>query len=394
MKPRSLWLILGLSGLVTLAGCTQYSVRTTDFTQAESAAVAVPEDHLLDIGIQTFEPDIESRPEEALNFSDIRRAESVWVAEQLKRTLQETEAWGVVRVIPDDRVIMDLKLSGRILQSDGETLKLAVVAEDASGKVWIDKTYEQVVSEYAYAPEQSDQEAFQGIYNQISNDLLDQLQGMESRDRLALRKITSIKFARSFSPEAFGDYLVEDDEGQWQIDRLPAQNDPMLQRVERIRTRDELFVDVLQDYYRNFTARMDEPYQVWREQSYRQTTIIRELEKSARARKIGGWMALIGGVAAQFEENDMARLMGQVAIYGGVEHIRSGYQRQDEAALHIQTLSELGQSLESELEPSIIELQDRTVTLAGTVRDQYEEWRDILRNIYYEETGYKRPSSD
>lgn len=389
--------VLSLSGFITafflISGCASYSVQTTDFTPANSSPLEVPENYLLDVGIEVFEPDLESIPAELVQFTGIREAESVWVAEQLKNTLQETQAWGVVRVIPDDRVIIDLRISGTILLSNGERMQLAVKAVDSAGNIWIDKVYEQLISHYAYSLEQVGNEPFQGIYNEISNDLFDMLLAMPSDEQLELRKITSIQFARNFSPEAFDEFVVEAEDGTLQLDRLPAENDPMLNRIERIRSRDEMFVDVLQDYYRGFSAEMREPYRVWREQSYRETRIIQQLEDSARARKLGGWLALIGGVGAQFTDSNVASWAGQVAIYAGLETIRSGYIFEDEALLHVQTLTELGDSLEQELQPSVIELQDRTVTLAGTVRDQYETWRSILRQIYYEETGYTPPPS-
>eukprot|EP00903_Cladosiphon_okamuranus_P004367 g4365.t1 len=203
-----------------------------------------------------------------------------------------------------------------------------------------------------------------------------------------------MRFAQSFAPDAFDQYLTPDDEGYVEIDRLPAENDPMLERVQDIQLRDQMFVDVLQDYYVGFTDQMDVPYREWRAQSYRETQMIRELETSARARRIGGWLSILGGVAAQFDDDYLVRSGGSIAIYGGVEALRSSYQLKDEAALHIATLSEMGQSLEDELEPSVIEMQDRTITLTGTVRDQYDDWRNILKEMYYRETGYSHTDSD
>jgi hypothetical protein len=34
-----------------------------------------------------------------------------------------------------------------------------------------------------------------------------------------------------------------------------------------------------------------------------------------------------------------------------------------------------------------VTLEDRTVTLTGTVEQQYAQWRQILRDIYDTETG-------
>mgnify|MGYP001037389634 CR=1 FL=1 len=375
-----------------LSACASYEVRTTDYTPVQTLETEVAFDTLLDIGIRVFEPELESLPDEALEFDGVRQAESIWVADRLKETLDSAGAWGYVRVVPDDLVVMDLLLEGKILQSDGETSRFEVRVRDSSNRIWLDKIYNQVISHYAYSNEQMGTEPFQGIYNQIANDLLALMNQVEPQSRKQLRKVTDMRFAAQFSPEAFSEFLVADTDGYYQLERLPADNDPMIERIESIRLRDQMFVDVLQDYYRGFVSNMETPYDAWREQSFVETTIIRQLDQAASARKLGGWLAIAAGLGAQFSDDYLVRLAGTSAVYGGVENIRAGYLAQDEALLHIQTLSELGESLEFELEPSVIELQDRTVTLAGTTRDQYAEWRDILREIYFRETGDIAPA--
>ena len=44
-------------------------------------------------------------------------------------------------------------------------------------------------------------------------------------------------------------------------------------------------------------------------------------------------------------------------------------------------------SLEAEITPQVIELEDRTVMLSGNVEDQYEQWRELLAEIYRNEVG-------
>lgn len=377
-----------------LSACASYQVRTTDYTPVDVLEAEVAFDTLLDIGIRVFEPELDNLPDEALEFNGVRQAESIWVADRLKATLDSTGAWGYVRVIPDDLVTIDLLVEGKILQSDGETTRFELIARDSSNRIWINKTYTQIISHYAYASEQNGSEPFQGIYNQIANDLLALMSQIEPQERRQLRKVTDMRFAAQFSPEAFSEFLIVDTEGHYQLERLPADNDPMLERIDNIRLRDQMFVDVLQDYYRGFVSDMETPYDAWREQSFVETTVIRELDQAAYARKLGGWLSIAAGLGAQFSDDYLVRLAGTSAVYGGVENIRAGYLAQDEALLHIQTLSELGESLEFELEPSVIELQDRTVTLAGSTRDQYEEWRGILREIYFRETGEIPPAGE
>jgi hypothetical protein len=47
----------------------------------------------------------------------------------------------------------------------------------------------------------------------------------------------------------------------------------------------------------------------------------------------------------------------------------------------------LGESLESEVAPRVLSLDDRTITLTGTVEEQYVQWRQILADIYASEIG-------
>lgn len=380
--------------LTFLQACTTYEVRTTDRQTVDSLPTETPDEYLLDVAIEVLDPDLDGVPDDSLLFSRVREAESIWVAHQLKSTIEDTNVWGAVRVVPDNEVIMNLKINGKILLSDGETLKLDIKAEDLSGKIWIDKQYERSISKYAYDDTQREYEPFQAVYNDIAEDLLAYLSRMSLNDRENLRAITSIKFAQSFSPEAFDSYLVEDEKGNQNILRLPAENDPFFSRIQDMQARDHLFVDVLQDYYQGFASNMEEPYKEWRSQSYRETQIIQDLEKSSRNRRIAGWLAIIGGVAAQFDDSGYTQAAGSIAIYGGVEELRASFTLKDEASIHIETLSEIGQSIDEELAPSVVELKDRSITLTGSVRNQYDEWREILKEMYYLETGYPRPQQD
>lgn len=390
-RKISIWAVLLLTSL--LSSCATYEVRTTDFKPVEKLSVETPDEYLLDIAIKILDPNLEGTPDDALIFTQVREAESIWVAQKLKETLEKTNAWGAVRVTPDEEVIMDLNIEGKVIESDGESLVLDLKIIDQTGKTWIEQQYSQVISKYAYDSSQKEYEPFQGLYNEIANDLLQLLKATSLAERQSIRAVSAMKFAQSFSPEAFDQYLTTDKSGRQTITRLPANDDPLLIRVKDIQARDHLFVDVLQDYYYGFSNNMDLPYHEWRAQSYKETQIIRELEASARNRRLAGWLAIIGGAAAQFEGNSYARSAGAVSIFAGVEELKGSYAQRDEASLHIETLSELGQSIEEELTPSVIELQDRSITLTGTVRDQYAEWRKLLRDMYYAETGYSKPDS-
>lgn len=64
-----------------------------------------------------------------------------------------------------------------------------------------------------------------------------------------------------------------------------------------------------------------------------------------------------------------------------------GSQKKAELKIHEDVLAELSQSLEAEIEPRVIELEDRTITLTGNVEAQYTQWKALLREIYQAERG-------
>ena len=162
----------------------------------------------------------------------------------------------------------------------------------------------------------------------------------------------------------------------------------MIQRIDRIRARNDLFLDVIQDYYRAFNSNMAHPYQEWRKASYKEVLYARQLRAQARNQKIAGAASILAGVLAQTSSNRVARGSGHIGIFAGASLIGSGYAKQNEALLHSATVRELGSALEAELEPSVIDLEDRSITLSGTVEDQFTEWRRILQALFEAESGH------
>lgn len=378
-------------GLLTLVGCTTTEVRTTAYTPLTVEDAAIAENRLLDVGIIQFNAGLDQQEdidEDDLVFPELRRAESRYIAVTLADALQSSQGWGAVRVIPSERTNIDVTVNGTIVQSDGETLTVEVTVADSRGQVWFTKQYTEQASHYAYDrkhPTKGD--AFQGIYNRIANDMLVYRQQLSNQYIAELRTISEIRFARNFSPSAFDRYLVQDKNGLYQLSALPAENDPMLMRVRRIRERDYLFVDTLQGYYDTFVKSMEAPYQEWRAMSYEEVKQMREMKRKARNNTIMGVAAIVGGIAAAGAGGGAARQAGNVAVAGGGYLVKSGFDRRAEAKMHIEALQELGDSMEAEVEPRIVELEDRTVTLSGSVENQYQQWRELLKEIYQAETG-------
>ncbi len=373
---------------VILLGCSSTTVKTTQFIPLENGAASA-EHLLLDVGIVVFDPGINELKDDDLTFAEIRQAESRYFPQQINSAMQRSGNWGAVRVIPSEAINVDVIVTGKILQSDGETLKLSISAIDASEQTWFTKTYEHQASRYAYRLETHRKiDPFQNLYNEIANDLLQHQQSMSDRRLAHLRAITNMRFAKSFSPEAFDQYLMKNRQGQWKVSRLPADSDPLLMRVQQIRQRDYLYIDTLQDYYTRFTDDMNKPYTQWRKETYSEAVELRKLRTQARNRTIAGVAAVLGGVLAQGSSNAAVRSAGQVGIVGGGYALKSGFEKSAEAKLHAAALLELGESLSAEIDPKVIELDDRTITLSGTVEQQYDQWREILKEMYLKESQY------
>lgn len=261
--------------------------------------------------------------------------------------------------------------------------------------MWFAKTYEALASKYAYEesiPQNID--AFQTIYKNLANDMLAYRDSLTTADVARIRRTAELKFAREFSLEAFADHVVEVEPGQFEIYRLPAENDPMLSRVRQIREREYLFIDTLDEYYSNFQRQMYPVYQEWRRASYDQAIAYKELRAQARARAIGGTMAIISGVAGMYESSDAyVDASGIVGVIAGANLITSAVQKRHEAEQHADRLRELGSATEAELVPTTIELENQTMRLQGNVDQQYAELRRILRRVYFEELGLEPPEA-
>jgi outer membrane lipoprotein SlyB len=381
--------LLGLALCLLLGACVTQTVKSTAVAPVKRPATAAPEEQLLDVAVVVFNPGLDDLDADEQVFPEVRKAEARFMPMQLSEALQESGAWGAVRVVPSDAQISDLMVRGKILHSDGEELQLEIIATDSRGEVWLDKTYSGNANRYSYeATTRSTYDPFQEVYNTIANDLLEELEELPPGERRDVRAISELMFARSFSPDAFDGYLEKTRRGEYQIQRLPAEDDPMLARVRAIRERDRQYIDTLQGYYTNFDAQMYDPYQEWRKNSYATVIELQEIQaESTRNLIIGGVAVLAGIAAATSGDSSVTRTAGQIGVLGGGLLVKSGLDKRNEAEMHVAELDELGASLEAEVAPQNIELEDHTVTLTGNVEEQYAQWRAVLADIYRAEIG-------
>lgn len=356
------------------------------------AETEIAQEALLNVGILVFDPGLpEGMSDQELNdkfiFPEIRRAEARYMPYHLKNTLEATGYWGAVSVLPEFSPVADILVSGRIDQSDGYSAKLRVAAWDASMREWFNKSYEMLVAEQAYVHNAGPgQDPYQNIYNQIANDLLQARAQLNDRELRRIKEIADLRYGESLVREAFAGYLEQDKDGQYQVKRLPAADEPMVGRMHEIREREYALIDAVNEHYANLYYGLDESYADWRRMAREGRMSYEEMRRSSRTRMLMGILGILGAIAYEGSGGDNMGVTGTM-IQGGIMGIQSGLGRREEAKMHEEALREVGESFDAEAEPMVVELEGQTRRLTGSAEERFREWRRLLREIYSRETG-------
>lgn len=322
--------------------------------------MAQAEKPFLDISIEIFDMNLPQdvlQQQQAQIYPAVRQAEARYLPSFLKLTLQESGAWGAVRLLPDADIGAELQVSASILNSDGATLELELLALDATGRVWLTKRYQNVAVESVSLNQPLlGTDPFLYLYSEISNDLLATYSNLTTEQIQEIKEVASLRYAASLAPEAFGDFLVQE-EGLYRLNRLPADNDPLLLRVKEIREHEYVFIDVVDEQFQDFFVSIKPIYDLWRK--YRRDQIASEADKIRRETQQG---------------NDLRR--------GSYISLKESYNNFRWARMQDQYLDEMNEGFTNEVLPTDITLEDSIYQLSGTLEEQYREWRDILREYY------------
>ena len=383
-----------------LAGCSTSEVRVAHSVALVAETETIPEEQLLDVAIVVFNPgvpdgEIDKDVLEKLlregTFVQIRRTEARYMTVHLRDTLQKSGHWGTVWVTPEESLVADLQVTAEILHSDGDRVHLDVRAVDAAGHVWLDDDYEMSTAAGAYNRQRyPDRDPYQDVFNTIANDLAEVQAGLSAREAENLRAIAQLRFAGDLSPEVYGDYLEADRHGAYSLNRLPAENDPQFERTLRVREREHLFIETLNEHYEDFYQSADESYNGWREFAREEAISIRELQRSSRWRTTLGIATVVASVlyGANSDGDFTSRMLRDAMMYTGMDLIKTAAVRRDEKRLHTEALEELSTSFDDEVKPMVVNIEGTQHRLTGTADAQYEEWRDLLLELYTAETGF------
>lgn len=391
-----------LAAVFALTGCVTSETKPIPKIAAKQATVQIPQAELLDVGIRVFDPGIPENlkeNEEALAkkriYPDLRKAEARYIPTLIRETLETTAQWGAVRVIPNTAEFVDVIVTGELIDSNGGFLAVDVTVTDAAGRVWIkNKRYSSLVDLGAYKTTASmkARDPFQNVYSQIANDMVTARDQLTALDRENIRKVASLRFAADLAPDAMAGMTAKDKNGITQVVRMPAESDPTLGRIEKIRERDTAVVDTVNDYYASFHDNMEDSYGSWRQTSFTELEKEMRARSAARTRTVLGAAALIASIFAPnscsgYDSCRIADAARNAGAMGGIAAILSGVKKYADAKTHADALKELTTSFQSEVAPQVVEVEGHTLRLTGTVEDQYREWRKLLKQLYLEETG-------
>ena len=391
------WIFLFLTAamLSQLGGCAgKPGKQVSDQVALFAAERELTDAELLDVSIKVFDPG--ELPEDENGESglspEIRDAEARFIPIHLKYTMQRSGYWGIVRVVPDDDNGTEVLIRGKIEYSDGESGAVSVEVVDARNIVWFRKTYLETANRNEHErtePEKKD--IFQDLFNTIANDMNECRSSLTPAEVEEIKQAAELRFAAAMAPDAFTGYLEEDPDGPVRIIRLPAKDDPMLDRVRAIRARDDMLVDSINGYYDAYYLDLWEPYSDWRKFRSEEVVAMRKLEREALTRQVLGIAAIVGAIAigasGDAETRAQTGTLRDVMLMGGAAGIYAGHQKSQEGKINQAAIEELGASFSSEAEPLVVDVDGETIRLTGSAEQQYTRWRELLRQIYARETG-------
>lgn len=347
----------------------------------------------IDIIIPVFDPGL---PEDTSTYKDegiwpeLRRAEATRFSYKMKVALEETGAFGAIRVMPDKRATGDLYILGKINDSDGEEVDINVEAYDIGGKLWFSGSFDHDVPDDFFTNiRNKDKDPYDPVFEKAATRLVEELQYHAAKDLENLQALTTLRFGSNFSEEAFTKYMKFEG-GKVSLASFPSSKDTMLKRIEAIRVRDQLFVDQMQTHYEQFSKKMDTSYAAWQEHSFNELKAEREANIEAAGTAVAG-VALIGlavlAVVAgansdSFDGATLGATAGTLGGMAGASLLQKSFKHSEEAKIHREALEELGQSMEVEIGPQVVEFEEKTETLTGNAKEQFSQWRGFLKKIY------------
>jgi microcompartment protein CcmK/EutM len=344
----------------------------------------------LDVIIPAFSPGLDEKArnyEEEGVWPELRQAEANRFAYKLKQALDETGKFAAVRVSPNNTASGDLYVLGKIVESNGVEVAFDYEVVDASGKRWLNDTINHEVSDGFYKnPRNAGKDAYDLAFDEAAEEIVQVLLKQEPSTLDEVKNIAALRFGASFNEAAFTPYLDSSSQ-PIKLLALPSDADPLYQRVQSVRVREQLFIDNLQQGYSGFSQQMQDSYLVWQESSFTETQLRKKAKINSFLKIVGGVLLVVAAVAVGASGNSQDNNIGRdatsiLAGVGAAVLITSGVSSKAEAKMHTDAINELGQSVDLEMSPQVVKFDEETKELTGDVDEQFEQWRTFMGEMY------------
>ncbi len=312
-------------------------------TELKTNQETLPDRDRLDVSIAilgTNLPKKERSKQRSGIFPWVRKTEALAIPVQLMETLQASNHWGAVHVVPGISYSAEIQITGKIIKAHGLKQVLVIEVRDSTGKRWFRKRFSQICDRTLPMDEW-----FQPLYNRIANTMLKARQKLERTHLESIPRVASLRFAKEFVPIAYRDYLEVSYDGRnyyHRLNKLPSKDDPLIALLDEIRARDQMLLEALSASFQDYRTRTLSAYHQWQMSSYRNR------EPHVRS-----------GVTS-----------GRSMFYGFNWNSRHIVNR-----------------LSYRIEPLLLELKGQTSQLTSSAEDQYATWRKLLAEIFAEESG-------
>jgi len=306
----------------------------------------------LNVSIAAFDPGVpedNSLHRDLQVFPKIREIESMFLPFVLRQVLVDSGDWGAVRVVPEADAASELLITGTIVHSDGETLTVELHAVDARGQEWAKQTYTTHTD-------------FEDLYAGFLDDLKTVRNGIDDRTLRNIVGTSLMRYSAELAPDAFDGYIEMQSDGTVKLLRLPADGDPMLARIQRIRSVEYVMTDAIDQKFRELHEEVDSVYEIWRK--YRRWYTNFKAEEAQRN---------------EFSQTD--------AKSGTYEAIKQSYDNYRMDRLAAQEQDKWAVGFNNEMEPIIEKMEQRIAEMNGWVEDGYVEWARILEELFEIESG-------
>jgi hypothetical protein len=378
----------GAGGNIGASSVGPKRIEATEVMADASPAISKPF-----MVVPIFDPNIpkdKARIEELSIWPEVRRTEAVRGAITLTNKLSDTNQFNGVRVTPDSETSAHLYTLGKIQKSNGRELDLEIKVIGIDGKSLFEKNYKFTVDEYDLDNPRTgkNSDLYESFYVEIAGDIAEKIKKVQRRDIDELAKVEELRYADFFEPNFSTQFTTQNWLGDTVITSYPNTEDPMMRRISALKVQDQMFVDNLQTDYQDFYDASNDAYATWQRAAYTETKAASEAKTKAAVKGIVGLLAVAGAVAAGNNAGytDYGTQLGAVVLaVGGVAAIKGAMGDSKQAKAHKETLSELGKSLNSEIAPRVMELEDTEIELKGSAQEQYASWRIALRKVYEQE---------